>query len=188
MLWRHCMLTGFLFSAGLQGVPSYADSLMPRNLSYEIEVKEDDQAKSCNIMLLLVNLPAPEVVNFRLVATHRKTQTVTFLGFSIDVADMIFANGLPAGNRKIPLSSAAFESALFNSAGRLNGGAVADGGVLESTADSQIATAFLQSFLTGEFSITFSRSGVSGTRTYQINAPVPVEVRTRFFECISSFP
>lgn len=163
-----------------------AETLVPRNIQYEFEVKEDAYAKSCNVLLLLLNIPSPEAVNFHFIVSQRKSDGLTFVGFSLDVGDLKFVNGLPAGTNKAVLSSAAFISPTFSSVGRLNGGPIADGGVLESTADPQVYTYYLTAFLGGDFQIQFERKGIPATRTYTVEEKPPTNVISQFSDCVSS--
>ena len=137
-------------------------------------------------MMVLINLPAPEVINTRLIAAKQLHQTAVFFGLSIDVGDQVFKAGIPTHLIKVPLANASFESAEFNSAGRLNGGSVEDGGVMLSTVDVETGGSLFSGFLSGRFSINFLRSGSSNTRTYAVSRPPPQEVIRRFRSCVES--
>jgi hypothetical protein len=161
--------------------------LRANNLEYRFESEESAISKSCRVSLALINLSAPEGVNFKLLAVRGKVQKVTFIGFSLDVGDMVFVNGLPMGMQKATLSSAVYESSSFTSAGRLNGGPIDDGGIMVTTGDMGTADAFLGSFWDGSFTLSFVRTGTTTTRSYQVTTAPPSDVRKRFFECISTF-
>jgi hypothetical protein len=171
---------------GLFFALAYAETILPGDAKYEVEVKEDQAAKSCNLMLLLLNIPSPETVNFRLITAQQKSDGRTFVGFSVDVGDLRFANGVPAGSNKAVLSSAAFISPSFSSVGRFNGGPTADGGVLEMTTDPVVYSQYTMAFLSGGFQIHFERKGVPGTRTYDVKQQAPANVVAQFAACVSS--
>src|SRR2546430_1211694 len=80
-----------------------AEMLRPGNLEYDFESDEGATSKSCRVVLVLTNLPAPEGVNFKVIAVRGKVQKLTFIGFSLDVGDMVFVSGLPAGMQKATL-------------------------------------------------------------------------------------
>jgi hypothetical protein len=162
---------GVLFCAS-----AYAEMVTPANVKYEAEIKEDRAAKSCNLMLLLLNIPSPESVNFRLLTAQQKSDGRTFVGFSLDVGDLKFTNGMPAGSTKAVLSSAAFISPSFSSVGRLNGGPIADGGVVELTDNPLTSSEYTIAFLSGGFQIHFERKGVPGSRTYDVREKAPPNV------------
>ena len=121
-----------VLSALLYAPSVLAETLIPKHVQYDVEVKQDALAKSCNLMLMIINNPAPEVVNTRLIAVAVK-DTLSFYALSIDVGDTIFVNGLPSKILKAPLKTASFDSTSFSSAGRLNGGATEDGGIMLRT-------------------------------------------------------
>ncbi len=163
-----------------------AETLTPKFLQYEAEVKQDNVSKSCNVALLLTNIPAPEIVNLKLFAARTKQGNVAFFGLTLDVGDLAFANGLPSKTNKALLSKASFDSPSFSSAGRLNGGPIEDGGVLLSTADAETGELLSASFLRGQFSITFVRKGSLSSRTYVISQAPPSDVQNQFRACLAA--
>lgn len=179
-------LVGLLITLLVFSTSGHAETLVAGSIEYEAEVKEDAIAKSCNIALVLLSLPSPEAVNFHFIVAQQKSDGLTFVGFSIDVGDLKFENGLVAGTEKASLSSAAFISPSFSSVGRLNGGPVPDGGVLESTADPNVYTSYLLAFLSGKFQISFRRDGFPGLRSYDVQQKPPPKVVSQFEDCVSS--
>jgi len=163
-----------------------AETLFPKHVQYETEVKQDSAAKACNLILLLINLPAPEVVNLKLMATRERKSSAAFFGLSFDVGDLTFANGLPSRTTKAFLSQASFDSPNFSSVGRLNGGPIDDGGVLLSTSDLNTGGLLFTSFLSGQFSISFVRKGSSNIRTYVISQAPPSDLRNQFRTCLET--
>jgi len=171
---------------GLLPILSSAETLVPRTMQYEFEVKEDGVGKTCNLVLILMNIPSPETVNFHFIVAQQKSTAVTFVGFTLDVGDLSFSNGLPAGEEKAVLSSGAFISSTFSSVGRLNGGPINDGGIFETTADAQVYAPYLMAFLSGGFQIQFERRGVPGSRVYEVDQKPPLDVVAQFQTCVSS--
>lgn len=163
-----------------------AEPLIPKHFQYEFEVKQDSAGKVCHLLLLLINIPAPEVINLKLVAGKSSQGHVAFFGLIFDVGDMTFVNGLPSKTAKTPLFKASFDSKSFSSTGRLNGGPVDDGGVMLSTVDPATGGSLFASFLSGQFSISFVRKGELNTRTYVISQPPPVDVKNQFSACIAT--
>jgi hypothetical protein len=164
-----------------------AETLEPKAIQYDFEMKGDDAAKTCNVMLMILNLPAPEIVNFRFIAMKDGRREQVILGFSVDVADAIFWNGLPAGRTPVRLQSAEFVSPSFASSGRMHGNVLADGGVLMSTNDPQTMSDFQRAFLSGRFKINFTRAGNPTSRGYSISQPASEGVLKQMVTCINTF-
>lgn len=164
-----------------------AETLIPKFSQYNVEVKEDTVSKSCNLMLMLLNTPAPEVVNARLIAVVVKGKNaLSFYALTVDVGDMTFINGSPSKLIKAPLGAASFDSTMFSSDGRLNGGKTEDGGVMLSTKDVETGGPLFVSFLTGKFSINFLRTGSSSPRSYTVSQAPPAEMVGQFRACVST--
>lgn len=166
--------------------PASAETLTPKEIQYEFAQTNSGGLRKCSIVLLLLNVPSPETVNFQLMVIHKPPTGPSFAGFSMDVGDLKFVNGLPGGAQKATLASAAFVSPSFSSVGRLNGGPVADGGVLQSSADPATIAGFVIAFSSGNFALSFVRDGVPGSRTYQVASPPPPDVRQQFYRCVEA--
>ena len=181
-LARYVLLAFFLLCA----MSTSAETLTPKYLAYEVEVKHDNVAKSCHLVLLLNNIPAPEIVNLKLFAARKRRDNVIFFGLSLDVGELTFVNGLPSKTNMVLLSKASFDSPSFSSAGRLNGGPIEDGGVLLSTAEPETGRQLVASFLRGLFSISFVRKGSVSSRTYVISQAPPVDDQNQFRGCLTA--
>ena len=62
---------------------AHSETLIPKSLQYDVEVKSEKTATSCAITLMIVNVPtSPESLNFRaLVAEGTALQTPIVMGF-----------------------------------------------------------------------------------------------------------
>jgi hypothetical protein len=187
---RRFMLAATIMCAVVGGGPCYSEALVPKTVQFEPEVKDDAYAKACHIVLLLLNIPAPETINFHFLITRPKRDgrlvDPVFIGFQIDVGELTFSNGAPSGVTKVNLSTAAFDSSDFSSVGRLNSGSFADGGLLATTADTATGNEFMKAFLKGQYELSFTRMGLSGVRTYKISASPPVDVVKQFQACLNT--
>jgi hypothetical protein len=187
---RKFTLAATIMCAVLGGGPCYSETLVPKTLQFEPEVKEDAYAKACHIVLLLLNIPAPETINFHFLITRPKRDgrfvDPVFIGFQIDVGELTFSNGAPSGVTKVNLSTAAFDSSDFSSVGRLNSGPFGDGGLLATTADTTMGNEFMKAFLKGQYELSFTRKGLSGIRTYKISASPPADVVKQFQTCLNT--
>ena len=125
------------------GRPTAADVVTPREVKFEFEVTDDQVAKACHLLVLMVNYPNPEAVNFKVVFTFEKRTDHSFYGFIVDVGDAHYRNGQFAGMEHVPLDAAEFLSPTFNSTGRFHMN-VGDSGVFGSTADLETASAFCE--------------------------------------------
>lgn len=168
------------------GRPTAADVVTPREVKFEFEVTEDQVAKACHLLVLMVNYPNPEAVNFKVVFTFEKRTDHAFYGFIVDVGDAHYRNGQFAGMEHVPLDAAEFLSPTFNSTGRFHMN-VGDSGVFGSTADLETASAFLRAVMAGNFEISFRRRDSVGFRTYLIlSAPLPGEFQ-KFLGCAATY-
>jgi hypothetical protein len=172
---------------GASGLPAAAETVVPKEISYEFEVIEDEVAKSCHLLILIVNYPSPEAVNFKVLFTFKKGTHQAFYGFIADAGDMQYRNGIASGFNKVPLVEAEFLSATFNSAGRLSVSTADDGGVFGGTSDLVTASAFLKAVMVGNFAISFRRQGSMASRTYEIHDPPPASEFGKFLECAASY-
>ena len=113
------VLISFLLACLLPAVQSKADQIRVKSdtVRFGAEDKQDSQGHTCNLMTMIMDQSRPEVVNFRVI--HTLSPTALFFGFSLDVGDMRYQNGLPAGLDKIALAngdvSTAFTPALPSS-------------------------------------------------------------------------
>jgi hypothetical protein len=100
-----------------------AETLIPNSVEYTVEIKHEKSAASCTIMVTILNYPiSPEALNFRAGVWQGKVQDdqfETLTGFTLDVGNLQFKNGLIIGTQKTPIADAAFGSKTFNSLGRL---------------------------------------------------------------------
>ena len=72
----------------------YAETLEPRAVQYDFEEKQDSTTKSCNVILTLLSMPAPEVVKFTFTEVSGNGVSAPIaVGFYLDVGDFQFANG-----------------------------------------------------------------------------------------------
>jgi hypothetical protein len=148
--------------------PAMADVVTSPSVQFDFEITEDQVAKSCHLLVLIVNYPNPEAVNFKVLFTFGKGTHQAFCGFIADAGDVQYQNGNFAGLKKVPLAEAEFSSSTFESAGRFHMNAAEDGGVFGSTGDLPNAAAYLRAVVIGDFSITIRRSNAFGYRTYLI--------------------
>jgi hypothetical protein len=161
-----------------------ADDIKVKNdtVQFDAENKQDAQGHTCNLMAMIVDPSRPEAVNFRLI--HALSPQALFFGFSLDVGDMRYQNGLPAGLNKVALASGDISTTSFSSDGRMYGGPAPDGGISKSTMDKATAENLWQDFLTGKFSIHFRRANANAQpRTYIIDKPIPAESLSKYLAC-----
>jgi hypothetical protein len=160
------------------------------SVEYDVEVKRDKNTASCAIMITVMNYPiSPEALNFRAgvwQGTGQENRVLTFTGFTLDVGNRLFKNGLVAGAQKTPIVTAAFASKGFNSFGRLYDVDMGDGGRGANTADAQTAIDFLTAVWGGDFDIAFVAKGVPLERTYHIAAGPPLNIIQRFKDCLEA--
>jgi hypothetical protein len=109
-----------------------------------------------------------------------------FTGFTLDVGNLLFQNGLIAGTQKTPLATAAFASKSFNSFGRLYDVDMGDGGRGANTADAQTAFDFLTAVFSGDFEIAFIAKGVPLERAYHIVDGPPPNIIRKFKDCMEA--
>jgi hypothetical protein len=161
-----------------------ADEINVENdtVQFDAEVKKDTQARTCNLMTMIVDKARPEVVNFRII--HALSPQAIFLGFSLDVGDMRYQNGLPAGLDHAVLARGDVSTGSFSSEGRMYGGPTPDGGILKSTMDQETATNLWLGVLSGHFSLHLLRATPGAQpRTYQIATPPSRDALGKYLAC-----
>ena len=178
-------------ATGLLLYTAKAETLTPSSVEYDIEAKHDKIAASCTIMLTVLNYPiSPEALNFR-AGVWRGTDPATrpagtFAGFTLDVGNLLFENGVITGTQKTPLARAAFGSTKFNSVGRLYEADMGDGGRGANTVDPQTALDFMTAVFEGNFDIAFTAKDLPLQRTYHISDAPPASIVQRFHECMGA--
>jgi len=145
----------------------------PDSVQFDFEQKGDAQNRTCNLMTIITDPSRPEVVNFRII--QALSPTTLFFGYSLDVGDMRYQNGLPAGLDHVALARGEVSTKDFSSEGSMYGGPTPDGGILKSTLDQQPVGNLWQGIVAGDFSLHLLRATPGAQpRTYVIaKAPSP---------------
>jgi hypothetical protein len=139
----------------------------PDTVQFDFEEKRDGQNRTCNLMTMIMDPSRPGVVNFRVI--HALSPTALFLGFSLDVGDMRYQRGVPAGLNQIALAHGDVSTSDFNSEGSMYGGPIQAGGVFKSTMDGETAGRLWRGIVAGDFSLRFVRATAGAQpRTYVI--------------------
>ena len=162
-----------------------ADSLIPEAVQQTFELKTDNDSTLCTLLTQIVNLPAPETVNFRFsIATSNNTKNL-FSVFTVDVGDFVFRGGVPASVKPVKLSSANISSGNSSTNGIYNVSVLDDGGIMGSTRDLNAGAALLAMIMSGNLNVTFQRNGDLTTRTYTVtDRPSSDEVH-KFSACVA---
>ena len=118
-------------------VQTKADEIKAKSdtMRFDFEDKQDAQNHTCNLMMMIVDRSRPETVNFRII--HALSPQALFFGYSLDLGDMRYQDGLPAGLDKVALATGDVSSGSFSSEESMYGGPVPDGGILKSTLDHE---------------------------------------------------
>lgn len=146
-----------------------ADEFRARSdsVQFDFEQKGDAQNRTCNLMTMIMDPSRPEVVNFRII--HALSPTTLFFGYSLDVGDMRYQNGLPAGFNRVALAHGDVGTKDFSSEGSMHGGPTPDGRILKSTLDQQTAENLWRGIVAGDFSLHLLRATPGAQpRTYVI--------------------
>jgi len=164
-----------------------AETVVPEKVEYGVEAKlSNPSAGSCLIGASLSST-APEVVNFRAGAWSGSNNgsRQMYLGFTLDVGNWIYKDGLPIALKRTPVSETFFASKTFNSRGRFYDVDFGDGGHGQITGDASVGSLFLFAVYVGNFDITFSAPGID-ERTYHVNeAPAP-PVLADYHRCLDA--
>jgi hypothetical protein len=167
-----------------------AETLTPKSVEYTVEIKHEKSAASCTIMVTILNYPiSPEALNFRAGVWQGKVkenQFETLTGFTLDVGNLQFKNGLIVGTQKTPIAGAAFGSKTFNSLGRLYEMDMEDGGRGAMTVDTGTALDFLRAVWGGDFDIAFKAKSLPLERSYHILAGPPPSIVQQFKDCLDT--
>jgi hypothetical protein len=162
----------------------YAETLEPRAVQYDFEEKQDSTTKSCNVILTLLSMPAPEVVKFTFTEVSGNGVSAPIaVGFYLDVGDFQFANGKPASIQRAKLRTAAFLSTSFNTPGRFYTSPQDDGSVFVGTGNPDDAGPFILAFGAGDFTLSFQRDGPEVSRAYHVKDRPPLAVSNKLLAC-----
>ena len=173
-----------LLACLLVSAQSTADEIRVKidTIRFDAEDKQDDQSRVCGLMTMIVDQSRPEALNFRVI--HTISPKSLFFGFSLDVGDIHYQNGLYAGLDKIILASGDVSTGAFNSQGRMYGGQTSDGGVLKSTMDEETARMLWLGVLSGDFSIHLLRATPGAEpRTYVISTAPSPDALSKYLAC-----
>jgi hypothetical protein len=139
-------------------------------------------------MMTALNYPvSPEALNFRAgvwQGIDQNSRSVSLTGFTLDVGNLKFQNGLIVGTT--PLAAAAFASRSFNSFGRLYDVDMEDGGHGAHTADPHVAIDFLTAVWAGDFEVAFAAKNIPLERTYHISSAPSADVIRQFKDCLGT--
>jgi hypothetical protein len=161
-----------------------ADEIRAKNetVQFDFEAKADVQGRTCNLMAMILDPSRPEVVNFRII--HALSPMALFFGFSLDVGDMRYQNGLPAGVDHAVLARGDVSAGSFSSEGSMYGGPAPDGGIVKSTMDGETAGKLWQGILSGNFSIHLLRATPGAKpRTYVVSETPTREALSKYLAC-----
>jgi hypothetical protein len=174
-------ITAFLAATPVHGATiKAADS----TVAFDFEEKIDANGITCNLITMIVDPTRPEVVNLRIIeALSTVNPRAIFLAYSLDVGDIRYDNGMPAGLTWTTLNQGDISSGSFSTVGSFYGG-VANGGVLKSTVDQATATAMWDGLRSGSFSIQFQRASTGAPQnTYIITKPISRDALARYLAC-----
>lgn len=151
---------------------------------FDFEKKIDANGITCNLITMIVDPTRREVVNLRIIEVLSTVNPrAIFLAYSLDVGDIRYVNGIPAGLTWTPLNNGDISIGSYSTVGSFYGGA-ADGGVLKSTANQATATAMWDGLRSGSFSIQFQRASAEAPQdTYIITKPISRDALARYLAC-----
>jgi hypothetical protein len=151
---------------------------------FDFENKIDANGITCNLITMIVDPTRREVVNLRIIeALSTVNPRAIFLAYSLDVGDIRYVDGMPAGLTWTPLKNGDVSIGSFTTVGSFHGGA-ADGGVLKSTTDQATATEMWDGLRSGSFSIQFQHASAGAPQnTYIITKPISRDALARYLAC-----
>lgn len=179
----------YLFTFTILAVMSYqtanADMLTPSSVSFGVDSNTDPAASSCDLVVTILNYPAsPEIANFRAKVLTKNGSHSAIIGFTLDVANMKYENGVPTHLDKTPLARASFASPTMNTSGRFYDTDVGGGGAGASTMDAATGSQFILAVTSGDFDISFSAKSPPEERTYHVTSAPPLAVINKFRDCV----
>lgn len=183
MTGRNLLLVlGLLCSIGVAATRADEITAKPGAVRFDAEDKQGAQARTCSLLMTIMDPSRPEVVNFQLV--HVLSPTTLFFGFSLDIGDMRYRDDKPAGLHKVALASGDVNTGAFASEGRMYGGRVSDGRIAKSTMDQETARSLWEGVLSGNFAIHLLRATPGAQpRTYVVSTPPSREALGKYLAC-----
>jgi hypothetical protein len=185
------LLAGLLAVIATGASPCVADTLVPTETEYSSEVTDGPEAKACNLVLVLDDLPAPETIAFRLTVTRWRSEgeftDPASVGFRADVLDATFVYGAFAGLEERHLVDVSLSSPGFDTAEEFHLTYPDNGRIIGFTKDQTAAFSFLTVFSRGDFQISFVREDASDhhtyNHTYKVSSPIPTDIVESFNRC-----
>jgi hypothetical protein len=169
-----------------------AIQLAPEEIEYTAETTADASGMVCKISLAVFSPNRPETLNFNALVYVAATPTPqglwgsTGYGYTLDVGEIAYQNGLPSGVTKKRISDSVFTSPSFSSSGRMFPTAMPDGGLAAYTKDGATGKALIDAVLLGSFAISFHEAGIEGYRTYSVRKAMSSNEAQKFVACLKT--
>ena len=175
-------------AALLLAAPSYAGTMVPKQIEYKAGVNEDPAAKVCQLAVALGDRSTGEGVNFQLIVAQMKQQGI--LAGPLVTAYTVDSRApeiMPAGSsRPARLASAAFVSERYTSVALPKDLPFEDGSVAASTLDFAQGRELIMAVLRAEFELRFTLENSASAASYKISSPPPPDVLSEFSGCLGS--
>lgn len=162
-----------------------ADVIIPADVEYASNAAESGDAKVCQIVVAITNATTPERIGFMAFAAYDKLEGIFAVGFLIGASERSPSGEFGLAN----ISSAAFNSARFNSPDEMDHEISGDGTIIAATSDARSAGRFLESVAVGNFYLTLSAEEPERRDwRYKIESSPPVDVQQSFAACLDQLP
>jgi hypothetical protein len=183
-LWPALAATAALLPAA----PSYAGTMVPRQIEYKAGMNEDPAAKVCQLALALGAGSPGESVNFQLIVAQMKREGILagplVTAYTVDrrAPEIAPARSTPPGR----LASAAFVSERYSSVALPKDRPFEDGSVAASTLDFAQGRELIMAVLRAEFELRVTLENSASAAFYKISSPPPADVLSEFSGCLGS--
>lgn len=176
-------ILGFALAA-LGPAHCLADQLRPDMITYQAREQSDDVGVLCAISMKAWVRNAPEVIDYEIQAirNHQRTQFVS--RYALKVVSMTWPNGMPKIGDVSPISEAFAYSPAWNTQGRMQQTATADGEAKGISADFNISQELAKMMAVPPFTVSFVRANSQQRRDYLITEAIPPAEFQKHINCL----
>jgi hypothetical protein len=162
--------------AAIGASPTHAAQIIPVGVEYSNDhIEQGGKLQACIVTVAIINPPAPEIVNFQILAVFGR------MNFKITAGDVDWKTQSMVAKR---VSGGAFSTSAFNHPSAFVGSITPEGQFLGTLTDPSLRVEFAKSVFLGRYSIRFLRDDTKEDRVYYVESAVPPDIRNTFISCI----
>jgi hypothetical protein len=157
--------------------PTRAAQIIPVSVEYSNDhIERGGKLQACIVTVGIINPPAPEIVNFQILAVFDR------MNFKIAVGDLDWKTQSMVAKRVL---EGTFWTSAFNHPSAFVSSITPEGQFLGTLTDPSLRVEFAKSFFLGRYSIRFLRDDAKEERVYYIENAASPDIRSNFISCVN---